>query len=377
MIALRLLQRTIIGTYHYFLAKFGQSWTKELKTICTIGPSCKDVATLKKLKEAGVDIFRINLSHANLDEIEKYYSIANDIGIRIGIDTEGAQIRTKLKGEESISLIPGSKFRIDLIDSKEADCGFSLYPKTVYSLLEEGDIIRLDFNGASIQVTQKEKKEIILECITGGVIGDNKAADCSRCINLPDFTEKDLKGLRLANQIGIEEIFVSFCKSDQAIKITRDLVKNANITSKIESKLSINSLISICKNSDAILIDRGDLTREINILDIPFAQRGIIEVARREATPCYVATNVLESLINGDLPNRAELNDIISTIEMGASGIVLAAETAIGKHPILCAEIIKELIHRFQLHKAGLLFADIERNEITDEKMRMWLNRGR
>ena len=131
----------------------------------------------------------------------------------------------------------------------------------------------------------------------------------------------------------------------------------------------------ICNYSDAILIDRGDLSREISILDIPFAQRGIINVALNNKTPCYVATNVLESLITQDLPTKAELNDIVSTLQMGAAGIVLAAETAIGANPILCAEIVKELIHKYQLHESGLLFADVDRNEITDEKMKMWLNR--
>ena len=84
---------------------------------------------------------------------------------------------------------------------------------------------------------------------------------------------------------------------------------------------------------------------------------------------------MLESLITQDLPTKAELNDIVSTLQMGASGIVLAAETAIGRNPILSAEIVKELIHKYQLHESGLLFADVDRNEITDEKMKMWLNR--
>ena len=153
------------------------------------------------------------------------------------------------------------------------------------------------------------------------------------------------------------------------------IIPNSIVTSKIESKYSIHNLIEICEYSDAILIDRGDLTREISIMDIPFAQRGIIKVAKENNVPCYVATNVLESLIEGNLPTRAELNDIVSTIEMGAGGIVLAAETAIGKKPILCAEIVKELIHRYNLHKNQLLFADLERNEINDKEMKLWLNR--
>ena len=111
-------------------------------------------------------------------------------------------------------------------------------------------------------------------------------------------------------------------------------------------------------------------------MDIPFAQRGILKIALENQIPCFIATNILESLINGNLPTRAELNDIVGTLEMGASGLVLAAETAIGNKPILCAEIVSELMHRFQLHKSGLLFADIDRNEITDEEMKIWLNRN-
>ena len=112
-------------------------------------------------------------------------------------------------------------------------------------------------------------------------------------------------------------------------------------------------------------------------MDIPFAQRGIIQTAKELDTPCYVATNVLESLITDDLPTRAELNDIVSTLEMGASGIVLAAETAIGKKPVLCVEIVRELMHKYRLSKSALLFADLDRNEITDPTMKLWLNRNR
>ena len=104
--------------------------------------------------------------------------------------------------------------------------------------------------------------------------------------------------------LGIKEIFISFCKSKQVIQRVKSIIPNSIVTSKIESKYSIHNLIEICEYSDAILIDRGDLTREINIMDIPFAQRGIIKVAKENNVPCYVYTNVLESLIEGNLPTR-------------------------------------------------------------------------
>ena len=344
--------------------------------ICTIGPSCDKKETLIALKNAGVDIFRVNLSHATLNDLEFYIRLSISIGITIGIDTEGAQLRTKLNKKNTF-LNKGEKVNIYKslnIDSENSELG--IYPPSFFSLINKEAILRLDFNGALVRVMEIKDSYIECECIGSGLVGNNKGADIlNGTINLPDFTEKDLKALEICNNNKIFNIFISFCKSQKAVVKAKSIVKNAYVFSKIESKLSINNLTEICKQSDAILIDRGDLTREINIMDIPFAQRGIIKVAQKNNKPCYIATNVLESLINGNLPTRAELNDIVGSIEMGAEGFVLAAETAIGKKPILCVEIVRELIHRYDLHKAGLLFADTERSEITDEEMRVWLNR--
>ena len=350
---------------------------KDYELICTIGPSCEDRLTLESLKNAGVDIFRVNMSHASIDSLSKFCDLAKEIDFALGIDTEGAQIRTKIKDEEVLHLKKGDTFDIPLNKPKNKDNFLlSFYPFGVARLLKEGLQIRLDFNGAVVQVIKCKTDSIQLECINSGKVENNKGVDIlNSTIELPDFTEKDLEALNLGREKKISEIFISFCKSSEAIRKVKEIIPKARVTSKIENKLSIHNLKSICKFADALLIDRGDLTREINIMDIPFAQRGIVKIAKENNIPCFIATNVLESLIKGNLPTRAELNDIVGTLEMGASGIVLAAETAIGNKPILCAEIVYELIHRFQLHQSGLLFADIERNEITDKEMRVWLNR--
>ncbi len=349
------------------------------KIICTIGPSIDDKEVLHELSKRGVDIFRINLSHAPLEDIERLWRIGEELGITIGIDTEGAQLRTKIReGTSSVEMKKDEIINLSAVkDTFENEEGvIDLYPKSAINLLEEGDVIRFDFNGASSVVEKILSDHVILRCISAGKIGDNKGADCKRPIELDDFTKKDLIALQIANKLGINHVFVSFCKGPEAILRVKENVEAAIVTSKIESKLSLSRLNDICNYTDALLIDRGDLTREINILDVPFAQKAIIEVANRFEVPCYVATNVLETLISNDLPTRAEINDIASTLQMGAAGLVLAAETAIGKHPILCAEILSEMIHRYEMHKNGLLFADIDRNEITDEHMKLWLNRS-
>jgi len=355
-----------------------------MKIISTIGPSCSSSDILQALKSAGVDVFRINLSHASLDDIEVYWKIGSDLGLRIAIDTEGAQIRTggdaiyplQLESGSNISL-SGPSSPISPTSSSSNSTHLFLTPSYVIDLLRPGDLLRLDFNGALIQVKTCQPDLISCVCVSSGTVGLNKGVDIlNRSVDLNDFSSKDIEALRIASDLGIKDVFISFCKSSSAVDFVRSSITDCHVTSKIESRSSIHSLHSICASSDAILIDRGDLSREISILDIPFAQRGIISMANKLNTPCYVATNVLESLVDGVLPTRAELNDIVSTLEMGAAGIVLAAETAIGAKPLLCVEIVKELMHKYNLYSASLLFGDLDRNEITDPLMKLWLNRS-
>ena len=215
------------------------------------------------------------------------------------------------------------------IDKKTNIEAISLYPEEIFNQIEEGCLIRLDFNGACILVQKKENSYLQCKCVSSGLVENNKGVDIlNKKINLPDFTEKDLQSFALLEVLKINEVFISFCKSKEAVYKLKNISKNLRVTSKIESKESIHNLYHICEASDAILIDRGDLTREINIMDIPFAQRGIIKVANLLDKPCYVATNVFECLIKGNLPTRAELNDVVGSLEMGATGIVLA-----GKRP--------------------------------------------
>ena len=344
--------------------------------ICTIGPACERKEILLKLKKAGINIFRINLSHASLEDIRKFKNIADQINIELAIDTEGAQLRTKNWDEKKYFFKKGEKISMRLDGTINENYCINLSPANISRQFIEGDIIRLDFNGLLVKVLNKNNELINYEVISGGFVGNNKGADClNKRINFSDFTSKDIKALEIAKELGIYKIFISFCQNINSINKIRSLIPNSWICSKIESKQSIHNLKDIAKYSDSILIDRGDLSREISILDIPFSQRGIVKVAKEFDTPCFIATNVLESLIEGDLPTRAELNDIVSSLEMGCSGIVLAAETAIGKKPVLCAEILKELMHKFYLSNAGLLFCDLDRDEITDNEMKIWLNR--
>jgi pyruvate kinase len=153
---------------------------------------------------------------------------------------------------------------------------------------------------------------------------------------------------------------MSFANLPKDVDLMRSLCgSDANIICKIESPSGVNNLEGIIKRTDAILIDRGDLSRRIPIERIPFLQRRIISISRQMNTPVFVATNLLESMVKTKSPTRAEVNDVVSTLEMGGNGLVLAAETAIGKYPIESVQMIRKLINEFEKWTPNTSISDL------------------
>ena len=150
------------------------------------------------------------------------------------------------------------------------------------------------------------------------------------------------------NKLGIDNVALSFANRAEDVNELRTIVgENISIISKIESRKGLMNLDDIIKESDEILIARGDLSKEVRIEKIPFIQRNVIAHAKALSTPVHVATNLLESMIGFNQPNRAEVNDIISTLLMGADGLVLAGETAVGEFPVECVQMIRKLIDQY------------------------------
>jgi pyruvate kinase len=187
----------------------------------------------------------------------------------------------------------------------------------------------------------------IAEVISPGKVGSNKAINIDRDIELSPVTEKDIEAFEIGKSMGVENYSLSFTNSAEDVRIVRDIIGKSNLISKIESIKGVLNLAEILPLVDQILIDRGDLSREVEIEKIPFIQRRIIAHAKSKNTPVYVATNLLESMIHYHLPTRAEVNDIASTLLMGADGLVLAAETAIGKYPVQTVEMVNAVIKQF------------------------------
>jgi len=316
------------------------------KILVTLGPASMTGEVIKEMAEYGVNLFRLNLSHTMPNDIEKYIKIIkSNTDVPICLDSEGAQIRTQEIKGGSVCLQENSMIKVhyDTVIGDAENISFS--PEGVALQFDVNDIIKIDFNLVAIKIVEKNKSFCLGKVMTPGAIGSNKAVDVNRDIPLQPITEKDKRAIAIGKEMGIKNFALSFANSRADVMQFKMLTgKEANIISKIESKHGLMNLRDILDESDAILIDRGDLSRQIQIEKIPFLQRKIISIVRIKKRPVYVATNLLESMIKSRVPTRAEVNDVVSTILMGADGLVLAAETAIGEHPVHAVKMIRNII---------------------------------
>ena len=319
------------------------------KILVTVGPSSLKSHIIKEMTEYGVYLFRINLSHTKLESVEECINIIkNSTDVCVCLDSEGAQVRNQQVKDGKIIFRKNNvvKIHYDEILGDEGNISFS--PKGVAKQFIVGDVINVDFNLVSLKVIEKNRTYCLAQVLKGGTVQNNKAVDLQRELQLPGITGKDKKAFQIGRKMGIRHFALSFASSKQDVIACRDIVgPDSRIISKIESKQGLLNLKSIIKYSDKLLIDRGDLSRQVPIEKIPFFQRRIISICRLYDKPVYVATNLLESMLKAEVPNRAEVNDVVSTLLMGADGLVLAAETAVGEFPVQSVKVIRNLLPVF------------------------------
>jgi len=322
----------------------------ENKILATIGPASLNKETILRLESEGVYLFRINLSHTSISDVAEVISkLKSWSDIPISLDTEGAQIRNESMKNNEVEFDKGTLVNIHYKSIVGDSANISFTPRSVFNQLRVGDIINVDFNSVSLKVVEINSDKITSIVESAGIVGSNKAADVdSDNIVLDPITEKDRKAIEIGLQMGIKHFSLSFTNTASDVKKMRALIgDDVHLISKIESIKGVLNLDEILPLVDQILIDRGDLSREVAIEKIPFLQRRIISKARSKDTPVFVATNLLESMIKTDAPTRAEVNDIASTLLMGANGLVLAAETAIGKHPVGAVQMVNALVKQY------------------------------
>jgi len=329
------------------------------KSLCTLGPASLKPDVIAELAHRGIDLFRINLSHTAPDDVEPTIDfVQKHSDVPICLDTEGAQVRCGgmeagvfLAEGQPVRLLPGQAF-----GDGEA---FSLRPVSIFEELQAGNIVHVDSDGAVLRVTDVGEGEAEAIVVGGGTVASNKAVTIEPPPRLPSLTEHDLLAIQRGVLAGIRHFALSFANHADDVKHLRGLLPpDSNVIAKIESLSGVHNVEPITMAADAVLIDRGDLSREVPMEHVPIYQKHIIRQANALNTPVFVATNLLESMIVSRYPTLAESNDIFNTLCDGAHGLVLAAETAIGDHPVESVDAVLRMVDAFERFTARPVFGD-------------------
>ena len=305
---------------------------------CTLGPNSLNKKFLS-FSNRNVNLLRINMSHVEINKLPKIIKyIKKNTNTPICIDTEGAQIRTKVKKKYFMKINKKLKIFKDSGD-------FKLYPTEIFEKLKIGDVLDVGFTGLEIKLIKKNKKFLIGQVKKHGYLETNKGVHLkNRKIKINYITPKDLEAITIAKKYNIKHFALSFTNTVHDVKKFNKLLEKEKKIFKLETYSALKDIKNILKAGKNFLIDRGDLSKDIPIELIPLAQRKIISLGKKLNKNIYVATNFLETMISNNSPTRGEVNDIYNTLELGAKGLVLAAETAIGRYPIECVLTLKKII---------------------------------
>ncbi|MEX0405748.1 pyruvate kinase [Aquibium sp. LZ166] len=315
---------------------------RKVRILATLGPASSDEAMIRKLHEAGADVFRINMSHADHDLMRtlvgRIRSIERAVGRPIGIlaDLQGPKLRVGTFAEGSVPLDVGQTFTFD--DDRapgDATRVHLPHPEILVSV-KPGDRLLIDDGKLQLKAVKTNGKSIEAVVVAGTKISDKKG------VSLPDtdlplgaLTEKDRRDLDAVLQAEVDWVALSFIQRPEDLAEVRKIARGrAAILSKIEKPQAVARLAEIIELSDALMVARGDLGVEMPLEAVPGIQKQITRACRRAGKPVVVATQMLESMITAPVPTRAEVSDVSIAVFEGADAIMLSAESAAGQYPV-------------------------------------------
>ncbi len=316
---------------------------RNVKIVATLGPASNDYEMIRKLHEAGADVFRLNMSHGDHDEIRARHEIIRqvekdlDSPIAILADLQGPKLRVgTFANPEGEDLVEGAQFRLDL-DEAEGDAKRVRLPHPeIFEALQAGAHLLVNDGKIKLRVDACGKDFADCTVLAGGVISNRKG------VNVPDvvlplkaLSEKDRADLEFVCQLGVDWLALSFVQRPEDVYEARALANGrAAVLSKIEKPAAVQAFDEILRVSDGIMVARGDLGVELPVQNVPPIQKQLVRKCRAAAKPVIVATQMLESMIESPMPTRAEVSDVATAIYEGTDAIMLSAESAAGNFPI-------------------------------------------
>ena len=340
-----------------------------VKIVATLGPASSSYEMIKSLAFKGANVFRLNFSHGSQEQHRETYqhirNVEKEVGRPIGIivDLQGPKLRIGKFEKGEVLLEKGQKFRLDLNSIVGDKNGVCLPHPEIFAALKLGANILLNDGRIRLEVESYGDDFAETKVVDGGVLSDRKG------VNVPDvelpisaLTEKDIKDLKMALEMGADWIALSFVQKPEDIQRAREIISGrAGIIAKLEKPKAIEYLEKIVMFSDAVMVARGDLGVECPPETVPLLQKKIINFCRQAAKPVIVATQMLESMINAPTPTRAEASDVATAVYDGADAVMLSAETASGSFPENAVSIMHKIISSVENDDMYQVFMDTSR----------------
>ena len=326
---------------------------KKTKIVATLGPASAQAETIEQMMLEGVDVFRINFSHADYNNVKERIKIIralnekHNIHTSILADLQGPKLRvgeieegTVVKEGDTIAFSTKAPF---VGNGTKAYMNYKNFPKDV----QAGERILLDDGKLIFEVVSTDKKtEVVTKVIQGGAFKSKKGVNLpNTAISLPALTEKDIKDAHFAIQQNVDWIALSFVRNSQDLLDLKAIIDaeashKIPIISKIEKPEAITNLDKIIAYSDGLMVARGDLGVEIPAAEVPLLQKQIVRAAKKARIPVIIATQMMESMIDSRTATRAEVNDVANSVMDGADAVMLSGETSVGQFPV---EVIKTM----------------------------------
>ncbi len=334
---------------------------RRAKIVCTIGPACRDAATLEKLLEAGMDVARLNFSHGSAREHETRCKMLRRLKKNVTVvqDLAGPKIRIgEMRGGRAF-LRDGEAFTLttkEIVgDEKQAQVTYPAFPSDV----SRGDDIYLADGLIRLEVEQVRGRDVRCRIAHGGMLTSRKGVNLPGVhIGAPALTRKDLADLEFGLAMGVDYVALSFVRNAAEVKRLKDIIKKrrspALVIAKIEKQEALDRIDAIIDASDALMVARGDLGVEISLEEVPVVQKSIIARCREKGKSVIIATQMLESMVSAERPTRAEASDIANAVFDGADALMLSAETATGQFPVESVAMMDRIIRTAEKYRRSV-----------------------
>lgn len=335
---------------------YNPKYLKRTKIVATLGPSTDDEEILRLMMDRGADVFRINFSHANYEDVEKKIKLVHSLNEKYGYNTailadlQGPKLRIGVM-EDGIIIEPGDVLTFtneEIIGNRErVYMNYTQFPNDV----SPGETILVDDGKIILKVLSTNKKDTVTaEVIQGGPLNSKKGVNLPNTkISLPSMTKKDIEDAKFAIKQQVDWIALSFVRKPNDVRELKQIIdENTDfkipVIAKIEKPEALDNIDDIIKEVDGLMVARGDLGVEMPIEQVPKFQKMLIRKAKLNRIPVIVATQMMESMIESLTPTRAEVNDVANAVYDGADAVMLSGETSVGKHPVEVIETMTRIL---------------------------------